>query len=215
MFWCIAVIQKSMQRFRKIILFFLPQVFVFTTHAQQKINCLIKTSLGNISIELYADKAPITVANFLRYVDARLFDSSSFFRAVRLDNQPNNKVKIEVIQGGLTDSTKDLQPIPIETTQQTGILHKDGTISMARGAPNSATGSFFICINDQSSLDYGGERNPDGQGFAAFGKVTKGMDLVRKIQQLYPGQGQYFQPQVTILTIRRLNRGYKRSGKNR
>lgn len=193
-----------MQKCWKIILLVSLQLIIVTVYAQEKINCMVKTSLGDISIELYPKNAPITVANFLRYVDAHLFDSSSFFRAVRLDNQPNNNIKIEVIQGGIKDSAKELAPIPIETTQQTGLLHKDGTISMARGAPNSAAGSFFICINDQPSLDYGGKRNPDGQGFAAFGKVTKGMDIVKKIQLLYPEQGQYFNPPVKIISIRRV-----------
>ena len=171
--------------------------------AQNNITCLIKTALGNITIELYPAKAPLTVANFLKYVDAHLYDSSSFFRAVTLQNQPNNIIKIEVIQGGNVDSLKEFASIRMETTQQTGLLHKDGTISMARGAPASATSSFFICINDQPSLDFGGKRNPDGQGFTAFGKVTKGMDVVKKIQQLYPDQGQYFKPPVTIISIDR------------
>ena len=189
---------------KKIGLIFLTLTFSITLYAQQQVNCLIKTTLGNISIELYPAHAPLTVANFLQYVDARLYDSSSIFRAVTLNNQPNNLVKIEVIQGGNVDSTKEFAPIPIETTAQTGLLHKDGTISMARGAPASATSSFFICINDQPSLDFAGKRNSDGQGFAAFGKVTKGMDVVKKIQNLYPEQGQYFKPPVTIISITRV-----------
>jgi len=172
--------------------------------AQKNERCLVKTTMGNISIELYSPKAPVTVANFLRYVDAHLYDSSSFFRAVTLNNQPKDSIKIEVIQGGDVDSTKEFAPIPLETTQQTGLLHKDGTISMARGKPNSATSSFFICINNQPSLDHGGKRNKDGQGFAAFGKVIQGMDVVKKIQLLHPEQGQYFKPAVTIISITRL-----------
>ena len=189
---------------KRVFLFLLLSICFAGLHAQKKVNCLIKTTLGNIRIELYPQKAPVTVANFLKYVDAHLYDSSSFFRAVTLNNQPNNAIKIEVIQGGNTDSTKIFAPIPMETTQQTGLLHKDGTVSMARGKPASATSSFFICINDQPSLDYGGKRNPDGQGFAAFGKVTHGMELVKKIQQLYPEQGQYFKPPVTIISITRI-----------
>jgi peptidyl-prolyl cis-trans isomerase A (cyclophilin A) len=173
-------------------------------YAQENISCLIKTEQGNITIELYPAKAPVTVANFLKYIDAYLYDSSSFFRAVTLNNQPNNTVKIEVIQGGNVDSLKAFAPIKLETTQQTGLLHKDGTISMARSTPASATSSFFICINDQPSLDYGGKRNPDGQGFAAFGKVINGMKVVKKIQQLYPEQGQYFKPVVQIISITRI-----------
>lgn len=174
-----------------------------TLFAQQHPVCIIETTLGNINIELYPSKAPLTVANFLKYVDAHLYDSTSFFRAVRLNNQPNNSVKIEVIQGGSVDSTKELAPIKLETTKQTGLHHLDGTVSMARSAPNSATSSFFICINDQPSLDFAGKRNPDGQGFAAFGKVVDGMDVVKKIQQLYPGQEQYFKPPVLIVSIKR------------
>ena len=189
---------------KRILLLLIAFVFVKTVCAQKTTKCLIQTSLGNITVELYPGKAPVTVANFLRYVDAHLYDSSSFFRAVRLDNQPNNPVKIEVIQGGNVDSLKQFPPIPMETTEQTGLLHLDGTISMARGAPASATSSFFICINDQPSLNYGGKRNPDGQGFAAFGKVISGMDTVKKIQQLYPEQEQYFKPPVTIISISRI-----------
>src|SRR5438046_5644669 len=100
--------------------------------------CLIKTTMGNITVELYPAKAPVTVANFLKYVDAHLYDSSSFFRAVTLHNQPKDSIKIEVIQGGDIDSTKEFAPIPLETTQQTGLLHKNGTISMARSAPATA-----------------------------------------------------------------------------
>ena len=190
---------------KRILLTLFSLVGVTMLHAQHKIKCLIKTELGNITVELDSTKAPVTVANFLKYVDAHLYDSSSFFRAVTLNNQPNNAVKIEVVQGGNVDSTKDFAPIPMETTQQTGLLHKNGTISMARGKPSSATGSFFICINDQPSLDYGGKRNPDGQGFAAFGKVIKGFEIVKKIQQLYPEQGQYFKPPVSIISIKRIH----------
>jgi peptidyl-prolyl cis-trans isomerase A (cyclophilin A) len=116
---------------------------------------------------------------------------------VTLDNQPGSEVKIEVIQGGLfeDDHPQALPPIAHETTQQTGILHKDGVISMARYGPGTATGEFFICIGDQPKLDYGGIRNSDGQGFAAFGKVINGMDVVSKIQQS-PEVEQYLKPRI-------------------
>ena len=183
---------------------FLLLLFVITnSSAQKKETCIIKTSLGDITIELYPKKAPITVANFLKYVDAHLYDNTTFFRSVTLNNQPKDSVKIEVIQGGEVDSTKVFAAIPLERTFKTGLLHKNGTISMARDNPDSATCSFFICINDQPSLDFGGKRNKDGQGFAAFGKVTKGMDVVRKIQQLAPNNEQYFKPPVLILSITR------------
>ena len=187
---------------KKIFLTLLLMVFTITnSSAQKKEVCIIKTTAGDITVELYPKKAPITVANFLKYVDAHLYDNTTFFRSVTLNNQPNNEVKIEVIQGGEVDSTKVFAPIPLERTSKTGVLHKNGAISMARDAPDTATCSFFICINDQPSLDFGGKRNKDGQGFAAFGKVTKGMDVVKKIQLLGPNNDQYFKPPVTILTI--------------
>jgi len=189
---------------KRILTLLIASLVVLHGCSQKSTRCLIKTSLGDITIELYPGKASITVGNFLKYVDAHLYDSSSFFRAVRLDNQPNNPVKIEVIQGGNVDSLKQFPPIQMETTEKTGLHHLDGTVSMARSDPNSATCNFFICINDQPSLDFGGKRNPDGQGFAAFGKVIKGMDVVKKIQNLHPEQAQYFQPPVTIISIRRI-----------
>jgi peptidyl-prolyl cis-trans isomerase A (cyclophilin A) len=176
---------------------------IVVTSAQKKEICYINTSLGTITVELYPEKAPITVANFLKYVDRSLYDKSSFFRAVRLNNQLKDSIKIEVIQGGEIDSTRVLAPIVLETTQQTGLTHKNGTLSMARDKPNSATTNFFICINDQPSLDYGGKRNNDGQGFAAFGSVIKGMEIVKKIQQLHPEQEQYFKPEIQIVSITR------------
>ena len=189
---------------KKILLTLILLFFIITnSSAQKKETCIIKTSLGDITVELYPKKAPITVANFLKYVDAQLYDNTSFFRSVTLNNQPKDFVKIEVIQGGEVDSTKVFAAIPLERTSKTGVLHKNGAISMARDTPDSATCSFFICINDQPSLDFGGKRNKDGQGFAAFGKVTKGMDVVKKIQQLHPEQEQYFKPEILILSITR------------
>jgi len=167
---------------------------------------LIKSELGVIKVEIYERQAPATAANFLRYVDAGLFKGAAFYRVVRLDNQPNNVVKIEVIQGGLrfTDGESPFPPIEHETTEKTGILHKDGVISMARSAPGSATSEFFICIGDQPELDFGGKRNPDGQGFAAFGRVIEGLDVVRKIQQ-QPDDGQMLKQAVKILDIERIS----------
>jgi peptidyl-prolyl cis-trans isomerase A (cyclophilin A) len=166
---------------------------------------MIRTDVGDIKFEVFAAQAPITAANFLRYVDAGLFKGASFYRVVRPDNQPNNTVKIEVIQGGLgfSDEERPFPPIEHETTNKTGILHRDGTISMARDAPGSATSEFFICVGDQPELDIGGKRNPDGQGFAAFGRVIEGMDVVRKIQR-QPDDGQMLRQQVKILAIERI-----------
>ena len=145
---------------------------------------LIETELGDITIEVYGNKAPLTAANFLRYVDEDRFSIASFYRVVRLDNQPQNDVKIEVIQGGIGfgESELRLDPIKHETTKETGLTHLNGVISMARSDPGTASSEFFICIEDQPELDYGGKRNPDGQGFSPFGYVINGMDVVREIQ---------------------------------
>ncbi len=148
----------------------------------QAVTLTIETSLGDIVIELDAEAAPITATNFLRYVDGGSYEGGTFYRTVRMDNQPNNDIRIEVIQGGANDDTQSYAPIPLERTTETGLLHLDGTLSMARGEPDSATHAFFICIGDQPSLDFAGQRNPDGQGFAAFGRVLSGMDVVRQIQ---------------------------------
>ncbi|MFD2935687.1 peptidylprolyl isomerase [Spirosoma flavum] len=166
--------------------FFFLLLFFSTTNAQR---VQIDTESGRIVLELYADKAPIAVTNFLRYVDDKRYDGATFYRVVRLDNQATSPVKIEVIQGGLqTDTTRMFPPIAQETTQKTGLKHLDGTLSMARGLPASGASEFFICVNPQPELDFGGKRNPDGQGFAAFGRVVEGMDVVRKIQQGETGQ---------------------------
>lgn len=167
---------------------------------------LLESEMGEITIEVYPDKAQVTASNFLTYVDENRFDGAVFYRVVRRDNQPGDSIRIAVIQGGLyeDDHPAMLAPIVHETTKQTGILHKDGVISMARWHPGTATSEFFICVGDQPELDYMGKRNPDEQGFAAFGQVIAGMDVVIKIHQL-PVEGQYLDPTVKILKIRRLD----------
>lgn len=165
----------------------------------------LTTDLGIVSLEIYREAAPVTAGNFLKYVDEGRFDGARFYRVVKLQNQPNNEVKIEVIQGGLSfdgDHPNRLSPIRHETTQETGILHKDGVLSMARDEPGSASSEIFICIGDQPELDFGGKRNPDGQGFAAFGRVIEGMDVVRKIQQQPESEQMLLEP-VKILRISR------------
>jgi peptidyl-prolyl cis-trans isomerase A (cyclophilin A) len=168
------------------------------------VRVLIQTELGDIEVEVDTARAPVTAANFLKYVDGKYYDGGRFHRTVKPDNQLNNKVKIEVIQASINPKReKDgFPPIKLERTNQTGLKHKNGTISMARDGPDTATSDFFICIGDQPSLDYGGERNPDGQGFAVFGRVVKGMEVVKKIQ-LAPAEGQALTPSIKILKVRR------------
>jgi peptidyl-prolyl cis-trans isomerase A (cyclophilin A) len=166
----------------------------------------LHTELGVIEVELDPAHAPATVANFLKYVDAGRYTGGQFHRTVTVhpDNQPNNPVKIEVIQGGVNPefAEKDWPSLVLERTSVTGLKHLDGTISMARAGPDTATSDFFLCVGDQPELDFGGKRNPDGQGFAAFGRVTKGFDIVRKIQAA-PADGQKLTPPVGIVKVER------------
>lgn len=173
--------------------------------AEAPIRALLTTHLGEIELALFPDKAPLTVANFLLYVDRGFYTDGVFHRTVTSENQPQSKIRIEVIQGGINPAKEQNSgpPIALERTSETGLKHRDGTISMARLEPDSATSDFFICINDQPELDFGGQRNPDGQGFAAFGQVTRGMDIVRAIQRA-PHEAQALTPPIQILSIKRL-----------
>lgn len=164
----------------------------------------IQTSLGDIEVELYPTQAPKSVAAFLSYVDSGFYKNATFYRVLNTENQPSDAFKSELIQGGLwgTGRRNNLPGIPHESTQQTNILHKNGVISLARLAPGTATTEFFICIGDQPGYDYGGENNDDGQGYAAFGKVVKGLDIVRRIYN-QPETDQYFSPRIPIRNIKR------------
>lgn len=165
----------------------------------------IKTVEGDIVAELYPEKAPQSVAAFLAIIDQGLYKRSSFYRILNEDNQPSNAPKAELIQGGLWSRTKkrpDLPFIPHETTEKTGLTHSAGTLSFAREAPGTASSEFFITLTDLPGFDFGGENNADGQGYAAFGKVTRGMDIVRKIYRK-PETDQYFDPPLMIVDIQR------------
>jgi peptidyl-prolyl cis-trans isomerase A (cyclophilin A) len=184
---------------------FLFSILLFSCKNQTHINpqIEIKTELGTIIVELFPEKAPVTCENFLKYVDEKLLSEASFYRTVTMANQPNNDIKIEVIQGGLGFDVEEsaYPPIQLETTKTTGLKHLDGTISMARAEPGTASSEFFICIGNQPELDYGGMRNNDGQGFAAFGQVIKGMNIVQKIQEL-PNHEQFFINPISITISR-------------
>jgi peptidyl-prolyl cis-trans isomerase A (cyclophilin A) len=168
------------------------------------VHVIIETERGKISVDLDSARAPVSVTNFLRYVDGGFYDGGRFHRTVTPSNQPNDSVRIEVVQAGMnpTRSGSGFSPIQLERTTTTGLRHQDGILSMARAGPNSATSDFFICIGDQSALDFGGHRNRDGQGFAAFGRVTDGMSVVREIQ-MSPANGQQLDPPIAITRIRR------------
>ena len=167
---------------------------------------VVKTRLGDIEIELYPKKAPQTVAAFLSYVDRGLYKDAAFYRVLKGEELPVD-YNTGIIQGGIYKSQQGVQvkvpPIPHEPTSVTGLSHGNGIVSFARLEPGTASTEFFICIGDQSALDAGRSGTPDGQGYAAFGKVFKGMAIVRKIQN-QKSHGDAFDEKTDILNITRL-----------
>ena len=176
------------------------------TVAPVTVNVVLTTSEGPITIALEKTRAPKTTANFLRYVDAKRLDGVVIYRAMKLGEGTG------LIQGGAQNDPKRLfAPVAHEPTTQTGLSNTDGAISMARGAPGTATADFFIVVGDVSSLDAQPSQPGDNLGYAAFGHVIAGMDLVRRILQAPtaptggpPGmEGQMLAPPIKILTVRR------------
>ena len=171
----------------------------------------LNTGQGTIVLDLNQEKAPITAGNFLRYIDQKRYDGSTFYRASRPPNATT--ADYGVIQGGLENNpAKILKAIAHEPTTKTGLKHVDGTISMGRNAPGTATSDFFICIGDSAYLDANPTAPGDNLGFAAFGQVVQGMDVVKKILVLPTSptkgvgvmKGQMLEPRVPIKTARRV-----------
>ncbi len=157
-------------------------------HAQQAdtVIAVLETSLGTIEVEVDVASAPLSAASFLAFLDSGRFNGGGFYRVVRPDND-NGAPVISVIQGGVLDNTTITarDRVAHETTEHTGIRHTDGVISLARGEPGTGTGgTFFICLGPQPGLDFGAGRNADRQGFAAFGRVRSGMEVVRAINAM-------------------------------
>ncbi len=169
----------------------------------------LETGQGVILLQLFADKAPLTAADFLRYVDAGRYDGSTIYRALKAAAEPPSGL----IQGGARfDPAHPIAPVAHEPTSQTGLTHKDGTLSLARRAPGTATSDFFICVGDAPYLDADPKAPGDNLGFAAFGQVIDGMDVARKILVLPTSPtagapdmaGQMLDPPVSIVTARRI-----------
>jgi peptidyl-prolyl cis-trans isomerase A (cyclophilin A) len=167
---------------------------------------IIETELGDIEVELFADKAPKTVAAFLSYVDSGFYNNTSFYRVLKTEEFPT-QTNTGIIQGGMWQTKPDkkitIAGIEHETTKLSGLSHQSGTISLARLAPGTGNTEFFICIGDQSPLDFGRRGTEDGQGYAAFGEVFKGMAIVRKIQA-QKNHGDHFDEKIEIRKITRL-----------
>lgn len=177
---------------------------VLTQAQAPSVIVIFETELGNITMEVDVAKAPISAANFLKYVDGKFYDGGRVIRSVRPDNTIRHDVEIQVIQFQ-TDRARrreDFPAIPLERTSVTGLRHVDGALSMARGGPDSATSSFSIMVGDQPTLDFGGARNADGQGFAVFGKVIAGMDVVKKIHSSKTGTTGDYGPETLDPPIR-------------
>ncbi|RVT43104.1 peptidylprolyl isomerase [Sphingobium algorifonticola] len=181
-----------------------------TTAPPETVTVRMETSAGPIVLALDATRAPRTTANFLRYVDQKRFDGTAFYRALKVAGSPD----LGFIQGGTrNDPKRILPPVVHEPTTQTGLSHQAGTISMARYEPGSANGDFFITLGAMPSMDAQTSGEGDIAGFAAFGQVVEGMDVVRRILAAPTSptegegvmKGQMLSPVVTILTARRLN----------
>jgi peptidyl-prolyl cis-trans isomerase A (cyclophilin A) len=185
-------------------------VLVSAAQPAQPVHVVFETTMGEIVIEVNVAKAPITSANFLRYVDEGWYDAGRFHRTVRPETETNTTHPIQVIQAGRRQVPRAQAPsfpaVTLERTRDTGLTHVDGAVSMARvaGQPDSGGSDFFIAIGPQPSLDFAGGRNTDGQGFAVFGRVVSGMDVVKKIQAapVRPGT-QTLEPPVAITKARR------------
>lgn len=177
-------------------------VLIFASCSQKKYDhprILITTQYGDIEAELYPDKAPKSVAAFISYIDSGYYKNTTFYRVLKDDELPNDN-NTGLIQGGLWPKKKNLPGIPHESTRQTRLTHENGTLSLARLEAGSATTEFFICIGEKQQLDAGGSGTPDSLGYAAFGKVIKGMKIVRKIQN-QSSTGDHFDQPVTIRNI--------------
>lgn len=174
------------------------------------VHVVFETTMGEIVIEVNVAKAPATSANFLQYVDGGWYDGGRFHRAVRPDTETNPTHPIQVIQASRRRTARGegpaWPPVALERTRDTGLTHVDGAVSMARvaGRPDSGASDFFIAIGPQPSLDFGGARNDDGQGFAVFGRVISGMDVVKRIQAapVRPGT-QTLEPAISIISAKR------------
>jgi peptidyl-prolyl cis-trans isomerase A (cyclophilin A) len=186
------------------------QIAAPTAH-EKAVVVAFETDKGIIEMAVDLARAPITAANFLKYVDGRFYDGGVVDRAVRPDNTRRRDVEIQVIQFQIDASRRNAQfpPIALERTNVTGLSHVNGAVSMARSGPDTARASFVITIGGQPELDFGGKRNADGQGFAVFGRVTRGMEVVKAIQASPTGASGPFgteslQPPIKVLRAYRV-----------
>jgi peptidyl-prolyl cis-trans isomerase A (cyclophilin A) len=188
------------------IIFAISIFFISCSNHYKNPHVLISTNYGDVEAELYPDKAPKSVAAFLSYVDSGYYTNSSFYRVLFIES-PVSNFNTGVIQGGIWQSNNSkaltIPGIPHESPKQTGLSHTSGTLSLARGKPGSANTEFFICVGDQTQFDSSQSLNPDGLGYAAFGRVVAGMETVRKIHS-QPANGESFIKPSVIISVKRL-----------
>ena len=205
--YCYKYFVKHKKMYARLLIILVCFVAACSSPKYKNPHVKIETKFGDIELELYPAQAPKTVAAFLSYIDSGFYKNAAFYRVLRDDEQPSDAPKSELIQGGIWKTDYKLASIipgiPHEPTNQTKILHTDGTISLARAAPGTGNTEFFICVGDQPGFNYGGANNPDGQGYAAFGKVVQGMNVVRKIYDAPETDGT-FDPVIYIRKIKRL-----------
>lgn len=190
---------------KKIIVFIIAISLFSCKENYKEPHVFIETEYGDVELELYPEKAPETVASFLDNIEAGLYNDASFYRVLKNENLPE-EYNQGLIQGGVFQAKPSLVPnlkkVKHESPKQTGLTHESGTISMARTTPGSATTEFFICIGDQKQFDSSSRGNSDGLGYAAFGKVVDGMDVVRLIQNK-KSTGESFNKPVKIKAIKK------------
>ncbi|MEI6246139.1 MAG: peptidylprolyl isomerase [Acidobacteriota bacterium] len=180
----------------------LAAVLSFWMQGQPPVVVVFETAVGNFEVAVDVAHAPITAANFLKYVDDGAYNGGAFHRAVRPDTETRTDFPIQVVQASTARGSKSYPAIPLERTSVTGLKHVAGAISYGRAGPDTATSDFFVCVTDTPELDFGGKRNADGQGFGAFGQVVSGMDVIKKIQSSptqAEGNKQTLKPQIAIL----------------
>ena len=187
---------------KRFIIYIWPVLFLFSCSQKKSEFPLItiSTNYGDIEAELYPAKAPKTVSAFLSYIDKGFYKNTTFYRVLKDEEMPTD-YNSGLIQGGVWPNFKTVPGIEHEATNQSGLTHASGTLSMARTGVGTATTEFFICIGDQTSLDAGRSGTQDSLGFAAFGKVIRGMSIVRKIQAT-KSNGDQFTEKIKIIDIK-------------
>lgn len=185
-----------------IVSFLLLQIISCTQKKYDNPHILIDTNYGDIEAELYLKKAPKTVTAFLSYIDSGFYKNTTFYRVLKNEDMPM-EINYGVIQGGVWPQKKNVTGVEHESTRLTGLSHTNGTLSFARTTIGTATTEFFICIGDETIFDAGNKGNYDTLGFAAFGRVVKGMDIARKIQA-QKNRGEDFEVKIMINNIKKL-----------